>query len=70
MYMGTGDFTHGMTEFAISDAVKKLDWLQRDQIEMCSLTESPEQIDSRAFNYEITDPHVRALFELDRLFPE
>ncbi|MEM1250151.1 MAG: ferrochelatase [Acidobacteriota bacterium] len=40
MYMGTGDFTLGMTEIATEDALKSVSWLEPEMIEYCVLTDS------------------------------
>src|SRR5690606_20019534 len=40
MYMGTGDFTHGMTEIAMREALEGVPGLRAEQLEMCGLTDT------------------------------
>jgi len=48
MYLGGGDFTHGMSQFAIDDALGRLKWLKPEAIQMVTLMPEPRHLDAMA----------------------
>lgn len=48
MYIAPGDFTDGMTQFGIDDALKRLPEWKQEQVTMCNLADTPDTVDRLA----------------------